>query len=181
MFSQFVTVVGVLTSTFLAMRFGKRAVALVGFVVSTIFMSLFYWLPTDRIGAIFALEFFRALSYAPTIPLLWAMFADVVDFAEWKTGRRVTGLIYATIIFALKVGLSLGGAIAGWLLSGFGYQPKSCPDWRAIDGITLNISIFPSILFVICIACLVGYPITKRLAAQIQDELSERRKKFAAT
>jgi len=181
MFSQFITVVGVFTSTFLAMRFGKRAVALVGFVVTTFFMGLFYWLPTDRIGAIFALEFFRALSYAPTIPLLWAMFADVVDFAEWKTGRRVTGLIYATIIFALKVGLSLGGAIAGWLLSGFGYQPKVAQTPRAIEGITLNVSLFPSILFVICIACLVAYPITKHLVAQIQTELGERRKTFAAT
>ena len=33
----------------------------------------------------------RALCYAPTIPLLWAMFADVADYAEWKTGRRDDG------------------------------------------------------------------------------------------
>jgi glycoside/pentoside/hexuronide:cation symporter, GPH family len=37
--------------------------------------------------------------------------ADVVDFSEWKAGRRATGIIYATILFALKTGLSLGGAV----------------------------------------------------------------------
>jgi glycoside/pentoside/hexuronide:cation symporter, GPH family len=188
MFSQFVTVVGVCTSTFLALRFGKRAVALFGFVITTIFMVMFYWVPADRIGAIFTLEFFRALSYAPTIPLLWAMFADVVDFSEWKTGRRVTGMIYATIIFALKMGLSLGGAIAGWLLSGYGYQPPIKQELSqmkveqtelAIKGITLNISIWPAILFAICVACLICYRITKQLTHQIQDELEERRKKYA--
>jgi Na+/melibiose symporter-like transporter len=178
MFSQLVTVVGVLTSTFLAIRFGKRAIALVGFVVTTVFMAAFYWMPTDRIGAIFTMEFLRAISYAPTIPLLWAMFADVVDFSEWKTGRRITGVIYATIIFALKIGLSLGGAIAGWLLAGYGYRPNVEQTPLAIRGIILNISVFPALLFGICIVCLISYQITKQLALEIQDELAGRRKKF---
>ncbi|HVT29375.1 MAG TPA: MFS transporter [Lacipirellulaceae bacterium] len=179
MFSQFVTVVGVCTSTFLAMRFGKRGIALVGFSLTTIFMAMFYFVPSDRVGMIFLLELFRALSYAPTIPLLWAMFADVADFAEWKTGRRTTGIVFATIIFALKVGLSLGGAIAGWLLSGYGYQPKAAQTSLAVKGITLNISVFPAMLFGVCIACLIGYKITKRLAIQIEEELAERRTRFA--
>jgi glycoside/pentoside/hexuronide:cation symporter, GPH family len=179
MFSQIVTVVGVLTSTFLAIKFGKRAVALVGFVVTTVFMTAFYWVPTDRIGAIFTMEFLRAISYAPTIPLLWAMFADVVDFSEWKTGRRITGIIYATIIFALKIGLSLGGAIAGWLLAGYGYRPNVVQTPLAIRGIILNISVFPAILIGICIVCLISYRITKQLALEIQNELADRRKMFA--
>ena len=61
-------------------------------------------LPADAIGATFVLEWIRALCYAPTIPLIWAMFADVADYAEWKTGRRATGVIFATILFALKTG-----------------------------------------------------------------------------
>jgi len=105
----------------------------------------------------------------------------VVDFAEWKTGRRTTGIIYATIIFALKVGLSLGGAIAGWLLSGYGYQPNVEQTPLALQGITLNISVYPAILFGICIACLVGYTISKSLALEIQDELADRRRNFVVT
>jgi len=31
-----------------------------------------------------------ALAYAPTIPLVWAMFADVADYSEWKTRRRAS-------------------------------------------------------------------------------------------
>ena len=34
---------------------------------------------------------FIAIVYAPTIPLTWAIFADVADYSEWKTGRRFTG------------------------------------------------------------------------------------------
>ncbi|HEU5071428.1 MAG TPA: MFS transporter [Verrucomicrobiae bacterium] len=181
MSSQFVTVLGVLCSTWLSIRFGKKAVAVTGFTVTTLFMAGFIFLPANAIGATFVLEWLRALSYAPTIPLIWAMFADVVDYAEWKTGRRTTGVIYATIIFALKVGLSLGGAIAGWLLSGYGYVPNVAQTPAALQGIRMTISVYPALFFGIVIVCLLCYGITKQLNLQIQDELTERRRRFATT
>ncbi|MGD0778499.1 MAG: glycoside-pentoside-hexuronide (GPH):cation symporter, partial [Candidatus Solibacter sp.] len=109
MSSQFVTVMGVLCSTALSRRFGKKAVAITGFSVTTCFMAAFVLLPAESVGTIFVMEYIRALTYAPTIPLIWAMFADVADYSEWKTGRRTTGVIFATILFGLKTGLSLGG------------------------------------------------------------------------
>jgi Na+/melibiose symporter-like transporter len=178
MSGQFVTVIGVLCSTFLAFRFGKKAVALAGFSLSTIFLALFILLPVDAVGTTFILEYLRALSYAPTIPLLWAMFADVADYTEWKTGRRITGVIFATVLFALKAGLSLGGAIALWLLSGFGYQPNAIQTPGALYGIRMTISIFPAIFLCIVIVCLIFYTLNKKMNLQIQNELTERRKSY---
>jgi Na+/melibiose symporter-like transporter len=179
MSSQFVTVIGVVFSSYLTIRFGKKAVALTGFSLAALFMALFILLPPDAIGTTFLLEYLRVLAYAPTIPLMWAMFADVADYAEWKTGRRTTGVIYATILFALKAGLSLGGAIAGWLLSGYGYRPNVAQTPEALLGIRMTISIYPTIFLCIAVGCLLCYRITKNLNIQIQDELAERRKHFA--
>jgi Na+/melibiose symporter-like transporter len=181
MTSQLVTVLGVLCSTALAVRFGKKAVALAGFSVATVFMAAFIFLPADAIGATFVLEYLRALAYAPTIPLIWAMFADVADYSEWKTGRRTTGVIFATILFGLKTGLSLGGAMAGWLLSAYGYRPNAVQTIEALRGIRMTISVYPSFFFAIVILCLFAYTINKKLNLQIQDDLAERRKKFATT
>jgi GPH family glycoside/pentoside/hexuronide:cation symporter len=178
MSSQFVTVVGVLFSTFLVIRFGKKAVAIVCFSLTTLFMALFILLPDDAISATFILEWIRALTYAPSIPLLWAMFADVADYGEWKTSRRTTGVIYATILFALKAGLSLGGAIGLWLLAGYGYKPNVAQTPEVLQGIRMIISIYPAIFFGIVIVCLFCYKITKHLNLQIQDELTERRKQY---
>jgi len=173
---QVVLVLGVLFSTYLSIKYGKKAVAITGFAFTTVFMAGFIFLPPDNIWATFIMVWLRSLVYAPTIPLLWAMFADVVDFAEWKTGRRTTGVIYATVLFALKLGLSLGGFLAGWLLAGFGYQPKVAQTAHALLGIRLTISIFPAILYGVIVAALCYYPIGKKLNLQIQDELAERRK-----
>jgi glycoside/pentoside/hexuronide:cation symporter, GPH family len=180
MFSQLVLVIGVICSPFLASRFGKKAVALTGFTFSTIFLTLFIFLPSDSIVATFVLEFFRALAYAPTIPLLWAMFADVADYIEWKSSRRITGVVFATVLFALKAGLSLGGAIGLWILSGFGYQPNTIQTPGALLGIRMSISVFPAICLGIVIVCLIFYTLGRKMNLQIQNELAERRKSYEA-
>jgi Na+/melibiose symporter-like transporter len=179
MSQQAVTIIGVVASTFLAIRFGKRAVALVGFTLAAILAAAFIFMPADAIAATYVLEWVRALAYAPTIPLIWAMFADVADYGEWTTGRRTTGVVFATILFALKAGLSLGGAIAGWLLSGYGYQANAEQTPHALLGIRLTMSVYPALFLVIVVACLLFYRITKQLNIQIQDELAERRTHYA--
>jgi Na+/melibiose symporter-like transporter len=180
MSSQFVTIVGIMCATWLAIRFGKKAVVIAGFAGALIFMALFMVVRTDAIWTIFAVDWARAVCYAPTIPLVWAMFADVVDYSEWITGRRATGLIFAAIVFGLKAGLSLGGAIAGWLLSAFGYQANVQQTDHALWGIRLIVSVIPAGLFLVCLICVVCYKITKKMNLQIQDELAERRKQYAA-
>jgi Na+/melibiose symporter-like transporter len=178
MSGQLVLVIGVMFSTYLSIRFGKKAVALTGFTLTAVFMACFILLPADAIWATFVLVWARSLAYAPTIPLLWAMFADVVDYAEWKTGRRTTGVIYATVLFALKTGLSLGAFLAGWLLSSYGYQANVAQTEHALLGIRMTISIYPTILYLIVVGALCFYPIGKKLNLQIQDELAERRKQY---
>jgi Na+/melibiose symporter-like transporter len=141
----------------------------------------FILLPAGSIEATYGLELVRALCYAPTIPLIWAMFADVADYAEWKTGRQTTGVIFATILFALKTGLSLGGAIAGWLLSGYGYQPNTAQTEHALLGIRLTVSVFPALFLVVVVICLIRYKITKTLNAQIGLDLMERRNRYTTS
>ena len=178
--SQGVTVLGVVASTFLAAKFGKKAVALVGFTLATILMACFIMLPAGSIEATYGLEIARALAYAPTIPLIWAMFADVADYSEWKTGRRATGVVFATILFALKTGLSLGGAMAGWLLSGYGYKPNTTQTVEALRGIRMTISVYPAVFLVIVLVCLIAYRITKQMEGQIASELEERRREYTS-
>jgi glycoside/pentoside/hexuronide:cation symporter, GPH family len=178
MSQQAVTILGVLASTFLAMRFGKKAVALVCFVLATILAAAFILMPADAIAATYVLEWVRALAYAPTIPLIWAMFADVADYGEWTNGRRTTGVVFATIMFGLKAGLSLGGAIAGWLLSGYGYVANVAQTPHALRGIRLTVSVYPALFLLIVVVSLLFYKITKELNIRIQDELAERRRQY---
>jgi Na+/melibiose symporter-like transporter len=173
------TIVGIFFSKGLAARYGKRNVFSVGLTGTALFTAVFFFLPPGAVTLMFASEILRQFVYGFTIPLLWAMMADVADFSEWKTGRRATGIVFSAIVFALKAGLGFGGAITGFVLSLYGYVPHVAQSASALDGIRYTMSVFPAVTFAICAACLLFYGIDKRCEIQMTDELSERRKQYA--
>ena len=173
------TIVAIFFSKGLAVRFGKRNVFVVGLAGTVLFTAVFVLLPPSAVTLMFAAEILRQFAYGFTIPLLWAMMADVADFSEWKTGRRATGIVFSAIVFALKAGLGFGGAITGYVLSRYGYVPNVAQGAPALDGIRLTMSVFPAITFAICAVCLLFYRIDKRCEIEMTSELAERRKQYA--
>jgi Na+/melibiose symporter-like transporter len=114
-------------------------------------------------------------------PVLWAMMADVADYGEWKTGRRATGTVISAVVFALWVGVAIGGAIASWLLDLYGYSSTvALQSARALDGIRLTASVYSGAAFLAAAVCLLFYRIDKKLNLEISNELAERRKGFGS-
>jgi len=173
------TIIGIFFSKPLSMRFGKRNVFIGGLSINTIFCALFVFIAPQSITFMFITEILRQFFYGFTIPLLWAMMADVADYSEWKNNRRATGIVFSAIVFGLKAGLGFGGAITGWILTMYDYIPNVEQNATALDGIRWTMSIFPAITFALCVLCLFFYPIDKNLEIKITDELAERRKSFA--
>jgi Na+/melibiose symporter-like transporter len=171
---------GILVSKPLADRFGKKAVFIAGAAVTTLATALVFLVGTTQVGLMFWLSVLWAIGWGPTIPLLWVMIADVADHSEWLTGRRATGFMFAGILFALKAGLSLGGALSAWIVDLHGYVPNVAQTESALLGIRLGASLYPALMLGAGIVCLVVYPIGKQLNLRIQDELAERRLKVAS-
>lgn len=176
-----ITIIVILLSPGLARTFGKKAVAIVGFALASVGTLAFYTLSPINISGMVWVTIFVAVAYAPTIPLIWAIYADVADYSEWKTGRRFTGIVFATIGFALKSGLALGSFSFLWIMQlGFGYHDSTQADLpRAVEGFRFCSGIVAGVLFAVCTILLICYQLNKRVTIQIADELAERRKKFA--
>ncbi len=167
----------ILLSEFLANRYGKKRTFIVCLALTAIFTAMFYFPSRDNIEAMFVLNFLKSLAYAPTVPLLWAMIADVADHSEYVNYRRATGFVFSGVVFALKAGLGVGGAVLGFLLSGFGYVSGSQVEQSdtAIQGIILSSSLIPAAFFFIGVIALLFYPISKEYNEKMQAELSARR------
>jgi glycoside/pentoside/hexuronide:cation symporter, GPH family len=170
-------IVGILVfATPLAERFGKKAVAIAGFGFSTLTSLALYLMDPTNVWGMFGLVILGAVAYAPTIPLVWAIFADVADYSEWQTGRRFTGMVFATIGFALKAGLALGSASFLWLMSGlFAYDTKAPSAADAVEGYRAMSSIAVSVMFAICTLLLVVYQLDKSTTLRIAKELEAKR------
>lgn len=174
--------VGVACSTALVKKMGKRTLFFWSMLLTGLLCNALYLISPKATAAIVALEVARQFAFGCSGPVLWAMMADVADFGEWKTGRRATATVTAAVVFALWVGVALGGAIAGWLLSFFGYSPSAVAQTtQALDGIRLTASVFAGIPFLLAAVGLLFYGINMKLNLTISHDLSERRKSFSQT
>lgn len=167
----------ILLANYLAGKYGKKRTFIVCLTLTAIFTAMFYFPGRQDIGTIFVLNILKSLAYAPTVPLLWAMIADVADHSEYIHYRRATGFVFSGVVFALKAGLGVGGAILGFLLSGFGYVSGSglAQSETAIEGIVLSSSLIPAATFFVGVIALLFYPISKQYNEKMQAELAERR------
>lgn len=176
MLSLLVTIGVMLFSPMLCGRFGKKAVAVCGFALTGLASCTFFLLAPGQVGAMLAMTVLVAVFYAPTIPLLWAMYADVADYCEWTTGRRCTGVVFASICFALKCGLAFGSASYLWTMAAaFGYEGGAAQTPLAAYGYRVCSGLVVGILFSMCASALVFYKLTKRLTLEMADDLPKRR------
>ena len=165
-------------SRYLANKHGKKKTFMVCLSLTAFFTALFYIPSPTDVSLMFVLNFLRSLAYAPTIPLLWAMIGDVADHIEYENHRRATGFCFSGIVLALKLGLGFGGAIAGIIISMFGYVSGNVAvqNESAMEGIRLVSSLVPALLFCVGVVALYFYPISKEFNENMQAELAARRR-----
>ncbi len=168
---------GIGLSKNLADKYGKRNVFGLFLFISTLFIILFNFFKPTSIELIFGSQILHGFFYGITIPLLWAMIADVADYSEWKNNRRATAIIFSAMMVGLKLGLTIGSSLVTKILDYYGYDANSVSGQasEAILGTKLLVSIFPAIPFLLGVGLLFFYEINKDMETQIELELKQRR------
>jgi Na+/melibiose symporter-like transporter len=176
-------IIGISFSKGLADKYGKRDVYKYSLLTATIFVLIFIFFRPENVILMFVSQILHGFSYGITIPILWAMIADVADYSEWKTNRRATAIIFSAMMVGLKAGLSIGGALVAWILGLYGYIPKQGavagqaiiqPETVAA-GTKMLVSIYPSIPFLLGVGLLFFYVIDKKMEVRIEEDLRARR------
>jgi len=78
----------------------------------------------NQLEIVLVMQVLISLCAGYVLPLLWSMFADIVDHQELKIGRRASGLIFSSLSMSQKLGWALGAALTGWVLAWFNYDPE---------------------------------------------------------
>jgi glycoside/pentoside/hexuronide:cation symporter, GPH family len=176
-------IVGIFLSKRLADKYGKRDIFRTFLFISTLFILVFYFFPAKSVIMMFCSQILHGFFYGITIPILWAMIADVADFSEWKNNRRATAIIFSAAMVGLKTGLSIGSALVTWILGLYGYINKETvakgqeiiqPE-TVSHGAKMLVSVFPSIPFLLAVALLFFYEINKKKEVEIELVLKARR------
>jgi GPH family glycoside/pentoside/hexuronide:cation symporter len=173
---QAANLLGVVLAPSLSAKYGKKKTYMIAMLFAAVFSSLFYLIP-NQIGWILTLQILISVCAGYVLPLLWSMFADIVDYQELKTNRRASGLIFSSSSMSQKLGWALGAALTGWVLFWFGYQTDVAEQSTStILGERLMISLFPAVSCIIAFVGMMFYPLSDKKVKEVTVELEKRRK-----
>lgn len=162
-------------ASYLAKWFGKKRLFMIAIGLGGLVIAGFCLPAPSDIWLMFALQIVSSFVIGFNSPLVFAMFADAADDAEWRTGRRTTGLVFASAIFSTKAGVAIGAWIFGLIFNYFGYVPNVEQTARSLHGIVLSMSWIPCVLMLVATALMQLYPLDEALMVKIEADLKSRR------
>ncbi|KQN58146.1 MULTISPECIES: glycoside-pentoside-hexuronide (GPH):cation symporter [unclassified Erwinia] len=145
-------------------------------IVLAVFSCAFYFVNPQATMMVLVLYFLLNILHQIPSPLHWSLMADVDDYGEWKTGKRITGISFSGNLFFLKVGLAVAGAMVGFLLSWYGYDAGAKQQSAsAVNGIVLLFTVIPGIGYLVTAGVVRLLKVDRTLMLQIQRDLAQRR------
>ena len=126
---------------------GSFAIQIVAYAIIALF-------PTN-LPILYAALAIKSIGQTAPMAILFALVADVVDYGELKTGKRIDGVTYSAVSFGMKVGTGLGSAIVGWVLAFGNYDGQALTQPQsAVNSIIALYSYIPLVIIVITLVAM---------------------------
>ncbi len=155
---------------------GKKNAFLWLTVINVVLLVVFYWLPYDNLPILLGHQVLSSFLTAPLMALFWSMLADTADYGQWKLGHRSTGLLLSTGTSSMKIGWSLGPAIAFWMLEyTFGFVANQAQTPETIEGMRLLMSLIPAGVGVLAAAAVFTYRIDTKMEVEMEVAIAKQR------
>ena len=165
---------GILLTKILVLHFEKRQLMIALTLLNSASMAAFFFIPPDQYGLMLLVNCFGSFVIGPTPALVWSMYADCADYGEWKSGRRITALVFSTVQFAQKMGLAVGAGGLGLVLGAYGFVANEVQSESSLMVIRLMFSLAPAVLAMLGAIFIFFYRIDGKLMLEIEDDLFQR-------
>ena len=103
------------------------------------------------------------------------LFADGIDYGEWKTNKRIEGMGSAVTSFSQKISSGLALASVGWVLGLTGYVANEAISAKTNSGIITLYSWLPAIILVVIFLILKFAYKYDKIADQVISDLESRK------
>lgn len=111
-------------------------------------------------------------------PINWSIMADVDDYGELKTNKRLTGINFSCNFLALKLGLAISGTLVSSVIAYFDYDGSlSIQPEGAVTSIHILFTVVPAIGYLLTALCVKTLKVNRQLMSQVNIALNERRQK----
>ncbi len=167
----------------LSHRLSKRSAYIVGMGFWVVVQLLIFSIQPGQINYVLVLAVLAGISVSSAHILPDAMFPDVIEWDELRTGRRQEGIYYGVMNFVRKttgaVAIFIGLQVLGW----FGYQtpPEGATSFQqsalTLSAIRFLIGPLGAVLLFSAIGMAWFYPLTRERHARIRALLARKKER----
>jgi GPH family glycoside/pentoside/hexuronide:cation symporter len=142
---------------------GKKRMFYVFLTIAIIGMAMLYIISTvpalkTQLWLIYVAQFVKSTGVIVATGYMWALVPEVISYGEWKTGKRISGVVNALTGIFFKAGFALGGVIPGVVLTLTHFDAaKAEQPASAQQGILWLVVVLPAILLVVAMYIISKY------------------------
>ncbi len=170
----------------LSHKLGKHVAYIIGMVFWAGVQIGIFLVQPEQVTLVLWMAFLAGLSVSAAHVLPDAMFPDVIEYAELKSGRRQEGIYYGVKNFIRKLTGALATFIALQVLGWFGYQtpPDGVTTFMqspvTLTAIRILIGPLGAILLFSTVITTCFYPLTRERHARIRRLLAKKKQRNTA-
>ena len=124
---------------------------------------------------IFIAQFIKSTGVIVATGYMWALVPEVISYGEWKSGKRIAGIVNALTGIFFKAGMTLGGIVAPAVLAYVAYDNDSIQQSPlAEEGILWLVCVIPAALLLLAMFIISKYELTDEKIDQINKEIEQR-------
>lgn len=105
---------------------------------------------------------------------LFAMVADTIEYGQWKTGKRVEGMLYSSTTFGAKIGAGVGMAVSMGILGAAGYVGTAAVQTESAMSAITGLYLYAPIPFMIALPILYYFYKLDKIYPQVMEDLEKR-------
>ena len=114
-------------------RLGKKGMFYIFAPVAIVGMAALYVVSRigqigEQPGLVYAAQFVKATGIIVATGYMWALVPEVVTYAEYRTDRRIAGIVNAIMGAFFRVGMVVGRIVAGMVLAWTGYRATNVQE-----------------------------------------------------
>lgn len=134
-----------------------------------------------QIWLVMVAQFIKSTGVIVATGYMWALVPEVISYGEWKSGKRIAGIVNALTGIFFKAGMALGGVVPGLVLAYVGFDGGNAVEQSAFaqQGILWLVCVIPAALLVLAMVIISRYELEDDVVDQINAEVEARNKHIA--
>jgi GPH family glycoside/pentoside/hexuronide:cation symporter len=161
---------------------GKKGMFYIFLTIAIIGMAILYVVSMvdslkNQMWIVYVAQFVKSTGVIVATGYMWALVPEVISYGEYKSGRRIAGIVNALTGIFYKAGMALGGAVPGFVLDFVNFDEKAAVQTAFTQqGILWLVAVIPALLLILSMFIISKYELEDDVIDKINREIEARQK-----